>query len=72
MGKYGFDQISNHRSIQHDDVLAQVKEPRNRGFLPEDLEGHGSGCGVGLQVRKLSKGFSVDLDMLHNRIIPNR
>ncbi len=55
MGKYGFDQISNHRSIQHDDVLAQVKEPRNRGFLPEDFEGHGSGCGVGLAGSKIKQ-----------------
>lgn len=53
MGKYGFDQIFNHRSIQRDDVLARGKEPRNRGFLPVDLEGFGSGWGVGLAGSKI-------------------
>lgn len=55
MGKYGFDQSFIHCSIQRDDVLARAKEPRNRGFLPVDLEGFGSGWGVGLESLKIKQ-----------------
>ena len=49
MGKYGCDQILNQRSIQRDAILARIKKPRNRGFLPMDLEGHRRrGWGVGV------------------------
>ncbi|GIP02861.1 hypothetical protein J28TS4_12680 [Paenibacillus lautus] len=72
MGKYGFDQSFIHRSIQRDDVLREQKSREIAAFYPWILRVWVVDGVLGSQGRKLSKGFSVDLDMLHNCIIPNR